>query len=104
MIDLHRLRVFRAVVADGSINGAAATLGYTPSAVSQHLTALQRETGLSLIERQGRGVVPTAAGRAVAHEAGCVLERMAEFESFVADIRDGHTGRLSVCYLSLIHI
>ncbi len=100
MIDLHRLRVFRAVVADGSINGAAATLGYTPSAVSQHLTTLQRETGLSLIERHGRGVVPTAVGRAIAHEAGRVLESMAEFESFVADVRDGHTGRLSVCYFA----
>ena len=100
MIDLHRLRVFRAVVADGSINGAAATLGYTPSAVSQHLAALQRETSLSLIERQGRGVVPTPAGRAVAREAGRVLESMAAFESFVSDIRDGHTGRLSVCYFA----
>ena len=45
MLDVHRLRVFRSVVASGSIQAAASNLGYTPSAVSQHVTALQRETG-----------------------------------------------------------
>src|SRR5262249_9951777 len=68
MLDAHRLRVFRAVVAAGSINGAAASLGYTPSAVSQHVAALQRETGLALVERNGRGIVPTPAGRHFADE------------------------------------
>jgi DNA-binding transcriptional LysR family regulator len=48
MLDVHRLRVFRSVVASGSINAAAANLGYTASAVSQHVAALQRETGLDV--------------------------------------------------------
>ena len=56
MVDVHRLRVLRAVVADGSVNGAAVSLGYTPSAISQHLAALQRETGLTLVRRSGRGI------------------------------------------------
>src|ERR1700755_2659133 len=47
MLDLHRLRVFRAVVASGSVNVAAANLGYTASAVSQQVTPLQPETRLS---------------------------------------------------------
>ena len=55
MIDVQRLRVFRAVVASGSVQAAADHLGYTPSAVSQHLTALQRETGLVLFEKAGLG-------------------------------------------------
>ena len=46
MIDVQRLRVFRAVVASGSVQSAADHLGYTPSAVSQQISALQRETGL----------------------------------------------------------
>ena len=62
MLDAHRLRVFSAVVAAGSINKAAANLGYTPSAISQHITALQRETGLRLIERSGRGIETTTTG------------------------------------------
>ena len=49
MIDVARLRVFRAVVAAGSIQAAAANLGYTPSAVSQQVAALGRETGLPLL-------------------------------------------------------
>ena len=48
MLDVHRLRVFRSVVASGSIQAAAVNLGYTASAVSQHVSALQRETGVRL--------------------------------------------------------
>ena len=62
MLDVHRLRVFRSVVASGSIQAAATNLGYTPSAVSQHVTALQRETGLALISRVGRGIEPRRDG------------------------------------------
>ena len=81
-----RLRVLRAVVAAGSIVGAASSLGYTPSAISQHLAALQRETGLTLLERVGRGVRPTAAGRTLADQADRVLERLGEAEAVVADL------------------
>ena len=54
MLDPHRLSVFRSVVASGSVQAAADNLGLTSSAVSQHLAALQRETGLD----------PLPAGRA----------------------------------------
>lgn len=100
MLDVHRLRIFRAVVAAGSINGAAASLGYTPSAISQHLTALQKETGLTLIEKRGRGIEPTAVGRTVSEEAAHVLERLAELESLVTDLRSGRVGSLSVSYFA----
>lgn len=99
-MDVHRLRVLRAVVADGSIQGAAASLGYTPSAISQHLTALQKETGLTLIQRSGRGIEPTLAGRAVAADAARVFERLADLESLVADLRAGRVGSLSVSYFA----
>ncbi len=99
-MDVHRLRVLRAVVADGSIQGAAASLGYTPSAISQHLTALQKETGLRLLQRSGRGIEPTEAGRAVAAEAARIFERLADLESLVADLRAGRVGALSVSYFA----
>src|SRR5689334_21980489 len=63
MIDVQRLRVFRAVVASGSVQAAAEHLGYTPSAVSQQISALQRETGLVLFEKAGRGIAATAAAK-----------------------------------------
>jgi len=99
-VDVHRLRVLRAVVADGSIHGAAASLGYTPSAISQHLTTLQKETGLTLLQRSGRGIEPTMAGRAVAAEAARIFERLADLESLVADLRAGRVGALSVSYFA----
>lgn len=98
MLDVHRLRVFRSVVASGSVAAAAANLGYTPSAISQHLTALQRETGLTLLVKAGRGLRPTAAGLALAREADSVLERLGAAETLVSDLRAGRTGSLSIAY------
>jgi DNA-binding transcriptional LysR family regulator len=100
MLDPHRLRVFEAVVASASVSQAAVNLGYTPSAISQHLTALQRETGLRLIERNGRGIEPTATGRLLAAEAAAVLERLAALDSVVADLREGRVGSLSIRYFA----
>jgi DNA-binding transcriptional LysR family regulator len=99
-VDIHRLRVLRAVVADGSIRGAATSLGYTPSAISQHITALQKETGLTLVQRSGRSIEPTVAGRTVAAQAARVFERLAELESVVSDLRAGRVGALSVSYFA----
>ena len=100
MLDVHRLRVFRSVVATGSVNAAATSLGYTASAVSQHLTALQRETGLSLVARVGRGIEPTQAGLALAAEIDEVLSRLGDVESLVADLRAGRSGALSIAYFA----
>ena len=61
MMDLGRLRALHAVAQYGSVNRAAEVLGYTPSAVSQQLAKLERETRTTLVERQGRGIVLTDA-------------------------------------------
>jgi DNA-binding transcriptional LysR family regulator len=100
MLDLHRLRIFRSVVASGSVQAAASNLGYTPSAVSQHVTALQRETGLELLEKAGRGIRPTSAGLALAAEADELLARLGAAESLVADLRSGRAGSLSIAYFA----
>lgn len=102
MLDLHRLRVFTSVVASGSVQAAAANLGYSPSAVSQQVTALQRETGLVLLERVGRGLRATAAGLAVAAEADALLARLGEAEALVTDLREGRTGTLSIAYFASV--
>ena len=101
MVDTHRLQVFRTVVQTGSINRAAARLGYTASAVSQHVSALQRETGLTLVERRGRGIVPTSAGITVADRAGRILAHLSEFDGMVDDLRAGRSGTLRIgCFMS----
>jgi DNA-binding transcriptional LysR family regulator len=100
MLDPHRLRIFRSVVASGSIQAAARHLGYTPSAVSQHVAALQREVGFPLIERSGRGIVPTPAGVTLARESDDVITSLNRLDSVVADLRDQRTGRVTIGYFS----
>ncbi len=62
MLNVQRLKVLREVLAQGSFSEAASTLNYTQSAVSQAIATLEAEAGISLIERDRRGLRPTAAG------------------------------------------
>ncbi|MDN5687768.1 MAG: LysR family transcriptional regulator [Brachybacterium sp.] len=102
MLDPVKLRVLRSVVETGSIRASAEALGYTPSAVSQHLSTLRRQTGLELIERTGRGITVTAHGRILATEAGTVLDALAALERTTKDLRSGHTGNLRLGYATSI--
>ncbi len=96
MLDVTRLRVFRAVVHAGTVQAAATNLGYSPSAVSQHITALQRETGLTLFEKSGRGIAPTPAGLALAEGSEDVMDSLGRLGGLVDDLREGRTGTLSI--------
>lgn len=68
-ITLTQLRAFLAVERAGSVKGAAAELVVTQPSVSGAISALEREIGTRLVERRGRGVALTAAGRAFAPHA-----------------------------------
>ncbi len=96
MLDVQRLRVFRAVVASGSVQAAADHLGYTPSAVSQHLTALQRETGLVLFEKAGRGIAPTPTAKVLAAESDEVMGSLTRLGGVVNDLREGRSGTVTI--------
>jgi len=94
VLDLRRLQALHAVVATGSVKGAAAQLGYTPSAISQHITALERDTRTVLLEPAGRGVRPTQAGRLLASHAATLLDRAAEAEAALTALNAGELGVL----------
>ena len=64
--DVQRLRAFALVLDLGSISAAASVLGYTQSAVSQQLAALEREVGAALVDRSQRPLRATRAGAAPA--------------------------------------
>jgi DNA-binding transcriptional LysR family regulator len=100
MLDVRRLQILRAVVTSGSVTAAAANLGYTPSAISQQVTALEKQAGTALLERVGRGVRPTAAGRLLTEHAATISKHVAEAETALADLRAGRTGRLLVRYFA----
>ncbi|MGW0282002.1 LysR family transcriptional regulator [Streptomyces sp. NPDC003236] len=77
MIDVQRLRVLRAVAEHGSFNRAATALRLTPSAVSQHVAALERSLGARVVERSTRGVRLTRAGRIMVGAAESVAAELA---------------------------
>ena len=94
------MQVLRAVVSSGSITAAAQNLGYTPSAVSQQMAALEKEAGIALLERTGRGVRPTEAGRVLTEYAAAIGTHVAEAETALSRLRAGRTGRLTVHYFA----
>ncbi|MGW3108560.1 LysR family transcriptional regulator [Streptomyces sp. NPDC001100] len=100
MLDVRRMQVLRAVVDSGSVTAAAARLGYTPSAVSQQVGALEKEAGTALLERVGRGVRPTAAGLLLTGYADAIGRQVAEAETALADLVAGRTGQLTVRYFA----
>jgi DNA-binding transcriptional LysR family regulator len=81
MLDVRRLRTLREVALHGTIRAAAESLSFTPSAVSQQLSALERELGYELLERRGRSVHLTAAGRLLAERAETILAELADAEA-----------------------
>lgn len=89
-----RLRALVAVAETGSVRSAAARLVVTESAVSSAVTALGRELGFTLVERDGRGVKLTAAGATYAHYARSILGLLDEARSAAQGAEEPSRGRL----------
>ena len=81
MLDAHRLRLLSEFERRGSIAATATALGYTPSAVSQQLSALEREAGAVLLDRTARSAELTDAGRRLAGHARTILAMMEAAEA-----------------------
>ncbi|MET7386155.1 LysR family transcriptional regulator [Streptomyces sp. NPDC005529] len=75
-VSLTALRVFRAVAEQGTFTSAATSLGYTQSAVSRQIAAIERAADAELLERRRDGVRLTAAGRIVMRRATVVLDEI----------------------------
>lgn len=87
-LNLHHLRLFRAVATDGTVTGAARRLNLSPSALSTQLRALEAALGQDLFERRGRGLVLTEAGRIALDHAEAIFRTA---EDLAATLRE--TGR-----------
>jgi len=96
MLDVRRLRVLHAVSAYGSVTAAAAALGYSAPAVSQQLAALEREVGMRLTERAGRGVSLTPAALILVAHTDALLARLEAAEADLAALRDQIAGRVAL--------
>ncbi|GIF72516.1 LysR family transcriptional regulator [Asanoa siamensis] len=96
MIEVGRLRALDAVASYGTVLAASAALHCTPSAVSQQIGKLERETGATLVEKDGRRIRLTEAGRVLAAHAATVLAALDAAEAALAAQRDTVTGRVTV--------
>lgn len=96
MLDLQRLRALHAVSVHGTVGAAAAALGYTPSAVSQQIAKLERETRTVLLEREGRGVRLTAEALRLVDTAQELLAIVERAETELEERRGVPAGRLTV--------
>jgi DNA-binding transcriptional LysR family regulator len=95
-LNLTQLSTLRELVRRGTLASAAQHLGYTPGAVSQHLTSLEAALGVALVERSGRHLVLTDAGRVMAEHAEELLAAEARAVNATRSARDTVAGPLIV--------
>lgn len=96
MLDVRRLRLLRELARRGTIAAVAEALAFSPSAVSQQLSVLEREAGLPLLERTGRRVRLTPVGQNLVRHADAVLELMERADAELAEARGGLAGALRI--------
>jgi DNA-binding transcriptional LysR family regulator len=96
MLDLRRLRLLRELDERGTIAAVADALQFTPSAVSQQLAILEREAGVPLLERAGRGVRLTDPALMLVEHADALLQRAALAEADLAAAAGAVTGRARI--------
>jgi|SoiMethySBSTD1v2_1073268.scaffolds.fasta_scaffold504075_2 DNA-binding transcriptional LysR family regulator len=96
MLDVRRLRLLRELAARRTVTAVAEALSYTPSAVSQQLAALERDAGVPLMERVGRGLQLTDAGRRLVTHADAVIAQLEAAEADLASAGGAVTGRVRI--------
>ncbi|KQR43291.1 LysR family transcriptional regulator [Microbacterium sp. Leaf161] len=95
-MELHQLQILRELGALGSVTAVAETLNVTPSAVSQHLAALQRSFRTPLTRKDGRRLALTAAGHALATAGAEAIDAMAAARSALDDFENDSTGVVTI--------
>lgn len=104
MLDLHRLRLLHELHARGTIAAVAGALRFTPSAVSQQLAVLEREAGVPLLERVGRGVRLTDAALVLVGHAAALLERVELAQAELAEASGEAAGRARIATFQSVGI
>lgn len=100
MTNVVQLQSFKSVATTGSVRSAALHLGLSPSAVSHHLKLLEQDSGLTLFQRQGRGLCLTDTGSAIMGEVDGVLDSSSRLQQRITDLKDSRVNRLSISYFS----
>ncbi|WP_225729824.1 MULTISPECIES: LysR family transcriptional regulator [unclassified Nocardia] len=96
MLDVRRLRLLLELAHHGTVAATAKAMCLTGPAVSQQLAVLEREAGVQLLEKEGRNVVLTAAGRLLVSHADIILSDVAAAESALATVRSNGVGAVRI--------
>lgn len=96
MLDVRRLRLLAELAARGTVAATAEAVRLTPPAVSQQLAALEREAGVALLEKRGRTLSLTPAGRTLVAHAEVILAGLADAESALVMLRGGGLGTVRI--------
>ena len=99
-ISRRQLRIFSAVVSEQSFSGAAKSLHLTQPAVSLQVKELERSCGLALLERSGRRIRPTEAGREILRAAHAVERELKSAEDAVSALKGLRGGMLTVAVIT----
>jgi molybdate transport repressor ModE-like protein len=100
MIDIGTLRALTAIEQHGSVIAASEVLGFSPSAVSQQVKKLEKQTGFAVLERRGRGVLLTERGLTLAAYGRRILAELEELQSTLLADPARPTGHLRVVSFS----
>jgi len=97
-VEVRHFAALEAVAREGSFGRAAASLGYTQSAISQQIQTLERLVGERLLERPGgpRAVSLTEAGSLLLRHAEAIVARLHAAQADMAALSQGHGGRLRI--------
>lgn len=95
-LDLRKVRVLRELDRRGTVSAVAEALHLTPSAVSQQLTALSRETGVRLLEPAGRRVRLTGAARVLLRHADHLFAQLERVQADLAAYQEGGTAEVRI--------
>src|SRR5919197_419863 len=96
MLDVRRLRMLRELSLHGTIRATASSLSFTPSAVSQQLSALERDLGVELLERRGRSVHLTPAAQVLVERTEHILVELAAAEAEAKAVATGTEPALRI--------
>ncbi len=96
MLDLRRLVLLRELSIRGTLAAVAQAMSYSPSAVSQQLSLLEKETGLELLRKSGRGVRLTPQAEVLVAAAGELLDTIERAEAEIAASLTDVRGRVRV--------
>lgn len=100
MIDISTLRALVAVDQHGSVVAASEAMGYSPSAVSQQIKKLEKQAGVAVLERNGRGVLLTERGVALAGYGRRILGELEELQATLLADPEKPSGTLRLVAFS----